>query len=90
MSTAASKQETLTEVLGIAATGAPHGDLALIALLKTGLPQQSLTRVAERIAPDQKDFRFRLVPRATLARRKKDDARGMLSAEQGARVVRLA
>jgi putative toxin-antitoxin system antitoxin component (TIGR02293 family) len=64
----------------------------LVAELEKGLPVSALERIARAVAPDDRSFVFRLVPRATLARRKAA-ARGhasRLSPEEGARVARLA
>ncbi len=56
--------------------------------IEGGLPLSSLERVAKLVAPTDAAFRYRLVPKATLARRK---AAGMrLSSEESARLVRLS
>ena len=59
----------------------------LIAQIETGLPVSSLDRLSEAIAPDDVSFKFRIVPRATYARRKK---KRRLSAAESADVARLA
>lgn len=83
------------EVLGIRARGqGPMSLLGLAAEVDRGLPLSALERVARRIAPDDGAFAFRVVPRATLARRRKaagdHAARSRLSPDEGARVARLA
>ncbi len=60
--------------------------IALVRDMEQGLPASVVDDVARRVAPDQPDFRHRLVPKATLARR-----RGVrLSPDESARVLRLA
>lgn len=63
--------------------------LRLAASIEAGLPVAALDRVAEAVAPGDEAFRHRLVPRATLARRRAAGGR-RLSPEEGARVARLA
>ncbi len=72
------------------------GPLPLMSAVEDGLPLRSLDRVAQAIAPSDTKFAFRIVPRATLARRRKalgaasgHDA-GRLSADEGTRLARLA
>ena len=61
-----------------------------------GLPLTALDRVARAVAPGDAGFTFRMVPRATLARRRKvlatarNVAAARLSADESARVARLA
>lgn len=59
----------------------------LISELEAGLPVSSLDRLSGAIAPDDNSFKFRIVPRATYARRKKSRR---LSAAESADVARLA
>ena len=60
------------------------------------IPLTALDRVAKAIAPGDAGFSFRLVPRATLLRRRKafatahNAAAARLSAEESARLARLA
>jgi putative toxin-antitoxin system antitoxin component (TIGR02293 family) len=61
--------------------------LALIVHIQHGLPVKALDRVADTIAPDDSRFKYRLVPKATLERRR---ASNRLSPEEGARLARLA
>lgn len=70
--------------------------LSLIIEIERGLPLAALDRVAESVAPGDGSFAFRLVPRATLARRRRRDVgdpgktESRLTSEEGARVARLA
>jgi putative toxin-antitoxin system antitoxin component (TIGR02293 family) len=70
--------------------------IPLMAAVEDGLPLESLDRVMHAVAPSDTKFAFRIVPRATLARRRhinaaaQDRAEGRLSREEGARLVRLA
>lgn len=61
--------------------------LALIARIERGLPVEALDRVADAIAPGDAHFKYRLVPKATLERRK---ASNRLTPDEGARLARLA
>jgi putative toxin-antitoxin system antitoxin component (TIGR02293 family) len=64
--------------------------------VEKGLPLTSLDRVVHSVAPSDNKFAFRIIARATLARRRKalvaakDRAEGRLSADEGARLARLA
>jgi putative toxin-antitoxin system antitoxin component (TIGR02293 family) len=61
--------------------------LSLIAAVEKGVSVASLERLARAVAPHDGNFRFRLVPKATLARRTRAGAR--LFPEESARVARL-
>src|ERR1700692_2759573 len=84
--------DLVSEVLGIRASG----PLPLMSAVEQGLPLASLDRVVHSIAPSDSKFAFRIIPRATLARRRKalatgtGRAGGRLSAEEGTRLARLA
>ena len=68
---------------------APLPDSAIsIGRIEDGLPLDALERVTRLLAPDDGHFKYRLVPRATLERRKRGTLR--LSSEEGMRVARLA
>src|SRR5690348_2755491 len=81
--------DPVAELLGIEASG----PLSLMAAVEEGLPLTALDRVVRSVAPTDSGFACRIVPRATLARRRKSfaTARGRadsrLSAEEGARLV---
>jgi putative toxin-antitoxin system antitoxin component (TIGR02293 family) len=72
------------------------GPWALMSAVEDGLPLTSLDRIAQAVAPADQKFAFRIVPRATLARRRKalatteNRAEGRLSADEGTRLARLA
>ncbi len=84
------------DVLGFQPEAGMMSLLALATEIERGLPLASLDRVAESVAPGDHGFAFRLVPRATLARRRRDGGAGSraadprLTSEEGARVARLA
>jgi putative toxin-antitoxin system antitoxin component (TIGR02293 family) len=63
--------------------------LDLAAAVVRGLPVGAVDGICTRVAPDDKSFRNRVVPKATLARRQR--VRGQrLSAEESDRLARLA
>jgi putative toxin-antitoxin system antitoxin component (TIGR02293 family) len=74
----------------------PMGPTSLMTEVEKGLPLSALDRIAGAVAPGDPGFAARMVPRATLARRRKalahgrNDAATRLSAEESARVARLA
>ncbi len=78
------------DLLGIRASG----PFPLMSAVENGLPLASLDRVVHSVAPSDSKFAFRIVARATLARRRqalaKDHAGSRLSAEEGTRLARLA
>ncbi|MDR3538347.1 MAG: DUF2384 domain-containing protein [Acetobacteraceae bacterium] len=84
--------DPVSEVLGIRASG----PFPLMAAVEHGLPLSALDRLIHSVAPSDSKFAFRIIPRATLARRRKawaaakDRPEGRLSAEEGARLARLA
>ena len=83
--------DPMAQVLGLKVGGA----LPLMDAVRDGLPLSSLDRVARTVAPTDRAFVFRIVPRATLARRRKVLAGGgtsgaRLSPVEGAQVARLA
>ena len=80
--------DPVAAVLGVEASG----PLLLMSEVEKGLPLAALDRVVHSVAPADGKFAFRIVPRATLARRRKaagtEDTR--LSADEGTRLARLA
>lgn len=58
-------------------------------LIAHGLPVQSIDMLAEHIAPKDTAFKYRLVPKATLDRRKRSASK-TLTIEEGDRAARLA
>lgn len=61
----------------------------LIQLIEEGLPLSALERLASFVSPEDVNFKYRIVPRATLARRRKPGQEKLL-VDEGDRVVRLA
>jgi putative toxin-antitoxin system antitoxin component (TIGR02293 family) len=57
--------------------------------VEKGLPLSALDRVVQVVAPDDSGFAYRLVPRATLARRRAQHTPRLTSEESG-RVARVA
>lgn len=88
----AANTDPVSEILGIGASG----PLPLMAAVENGLPLTSLDRVVHSVAPTDNKFAFRIIARATLARRRKaliaakNRAQSRLSAEEGTRLARLA
>jgi len=84
--------DPVSEVLGIRVSG----PLPLMSAVERGLPLASLDRVVHSVAPSDNKFAVRIIARATLARRRKalatakDREESRLSAEEGARLARLA
>ncbi len=65
----------------------PRSSVQFLALLERGLPLSSLDLIARAIAPADTGFRYRIVPKATLARLR---PRRKLNRSQGVIVARLA
>ncbi len=78
---------TTTETL-LGVREAPRSRLELADSIAAGLPVEALDRLAGIVAPDDRSFKYRLVPKATLERRARS-AQG-LSVDEGDRVARLA
>jgi putative toxin-antitoxin system antitoxin component (TIGR02293 family) len=78
----------VADVLGLPAKeGAARSPFGLIARIEHGLPLDALERVTRLLSPGDSQFKYRLVPKATLERRK--SAR-RLSADEGTRLARVA
>ncbi len=75
-------------LLGVA-TGVRASRLALATSIESGLPVAALDRLADTVAPDDARFKFRLVPKATLERRRRSTTQ-LLTSEEGDRLARLA
>ncbi len=78
------KEQNVASLLGI---GKPKSAMGYIEAIERGLPIGSLERVTRQIAPQDKDFKYRLIAKATLARRQKSKR---LSAEESNRLSRIA
>lgn len=63
--------------------------IRLVGMIEAGLPISALDRLSESLAPADAQFKYRIVSRATLARRRKPDQARLLGNE-GDRLVRLA
>lgn len=61
--------------------------IKLIGQIEHGLPIRSVDKIARLLAPGDTQFKYRLIPKATLERRK---TASKLSPEEGARLARLA
>jgi putative toxin-antitoxin system antitoxin component (TIGR02293 family) len=75
--------------LEIPAKGQPlESDMQYLKFLDKGLPVKSIYRIADAMAPEDREFRYRIVPKATFARIKLKRQR--LSRLQSELVTRLA
>jgi putative toxin-antitoxin system antitoxin component (TIGR02293 family) len=63
--------------------------LGLSNSILAGLPVAALDHLADAVAPHDTRFKFRLVPKATLERRKRSTTK-RLTAEEGDRLARVA
>jgi putative toxin-antitoxin system antitoxin component (TIGR02293 family) len=86
MDTPAEPRSDVIRALGLPKR-AGRSTLELVAALETGLPVSALDRVSKSIAPDDASFKYRIVSKATLARRRKGQS---LSTEESSRVARIA
>ncbi len=84
-----SEPDAVAEVLGIGRGRASSTPFELIARIEVGLPVAALDRVASTVAPKDAEFRHRLVPKATLARRKRAK-HPRLTVEESGRLARIA
>jgi len=76
----------VTELLGVAKPKtAIESALHFVDLVEKGLPVKALDRVCVRIAPSDASFKYRIVPKATLAR-----YGSRLNAAQSTRLARIA
>lgn len=73
-----------TQILGLSGTSITS-QLEYLELIREGLPTQSLSSLATAVAPENQSFKFRIVPKSTLARRKG----GRLTAGESVLVARL-
>jgi putative toxin-antitoxin system antitoxin component (TIGR02293 family) len=78
----------VVDVLGVSGPkGMRRSPLYLIRMIEKGFPTHALGRISSAIAPSDASFKYRLVRKATLARRKQ---RRRLSAEESERLARIA
>lgn len=83
----ASQAIEVEELLGIDARGGSR--LALAKRVEEGLPVSALDRLAAEVAPGDTHFKFRLIPKATLERRRQSSSKRLNLAESD-RIARLA
>jgi len=79
--------ETMARVLGLPGNVAIHTPFELISTIENGLPVAALDHVSRLLSPNDAQFKFRLVPKATYERRK---VAHRLSADEGTRLARVA
>jgi putative toxin-antitoxin system antitoxin component (TIGR02293 family) len=79
---------TVEALLGVS-PGRQTSRLALADSIESGLPVAALDRLADAVAPDDARFKFRLIPKATLERRRRSPTK-RLTSEEGDRLARLA
>lgn len=77
----------IANILGLASKGR-FSQLSLVGEVEKGLPYTALARLFKQVAPNEPGLRYRVVPRATLARLEAKGKR--LSVEQSDHVTRLA
>lgn len=82
-----SQGATVESLLGVAPRRADTR-LGLAYSIEDGLPVTALDHLAEAVAPQDARFKFRLIPKATLDRRRKSTRR--LTTAEGDRLARLA
>lgn len=63
--------------------------LALAYSIEDGLPMAALDQLADTVAPDDARFKYRLIPKATLERRRRSASK-RLTSKEGDRLARLA
>jgi putative toxin-antitoxin system antitoxin component (TIGR02293 family) len=81
---------SVPELLGLRKHPArPGSALGIMSDVEKGLPLSALDRVVQVVAPDDSGFAYRLVPRATLARRRAQQT-PRLTPEESGRVARVA
>lgn len=78
---------TIENLLGVEVQTADTR-LALAYSIEAGLPVSALDHLAEAVAPKDARFKFRLIPKATLERRRRSTRR--FTAEEGDRLARIA
>jgi len=81
--------ESMAGVLGIAGTGPKATTLDIVDHIQKGFAVKALYRVSDFLAPGDVNFKFQIVSKATLARRKKQPG-ARLTAHESDRLARLA
>jgi putative toxin-antitoxin system antitoxin component (TIGR02293 family) len=78
----------VANVLGVARPDRPLADpFQLIRKIEDGLPLRAFERVMELVAPDDASFKYRVIPKASLARRQHEKR---LTANESERLARIA
>ena len=78
----------VADVLGLPGREpASRSAFGLLSSIEAGLPVKALDRMALLLAPDDTQFKYKLVPKATYERRK---SKHRLSSDEGIRLARLA
>lgn len=85
MATAASY--SVDQLLGVSSKA--EGLLGLASDIEKGLPVAAVEHLAAIVAPTDSNFKYRFLPRPTLARRKKSSKK-VLTSEEGNRLARIA
>lgn len=78
---------TIASLLGLESECPAMSDLALLDRIEHGLAIGTLQQISRLYAPEDRHFAYRLVPKATLDRRKQHDR---LTPAEGEKVARLA
>jgi putative toxin-antitoxin system antitoxin component (TIGR02293 family) len=79
----------VADVLGLPAKQAGRrSPFSLITQIQDGLPVAAVERLTKLLAPDDPQLKYRLVPKATYERRKREAQK--LSSEEGMRLARVA
>ncbi len=84
----ATQLASIETLLGVGVSR-PASRLALAYSIENGLPVAALDRLADSVAPNDARFKYRLIPKATLERRRKSPSQ-RLTSEEGDRLARLA
>jgi putative toxin-antitoxin system antitoxin component (TIGR02293 family) len=77
----------IQDVAAVLGVRRPRTPVDLVVAIEHGLPLKSLVRIAGFLAPEDVAFKYRIVPRASLSRRK---TANNLSPSESALVARLA
>ena len=81
--------DAMVAVLGMGGTGPKPTTLDIVDRIRKGFPVKALERVSDILAPGDVNFKFLIVSRATLARRKKQPG-ARLTVHESDRLARLA
>jgi putative toxin-antitoxin system antitoxin component (TIGR02293 family) len=79
--------KTVAAILGFPENARPKTWMEISKKMEAGLPTKVVAGFSNRVAPDDRAFQYRFVPKPTLARRVKEKR---LSSEESDKVVRVA